>query len=47
MAGEMGLKKVVGTGRVGLGGGMCGGSINARGRTIICGRKGGRGVLGN
>ena len=47
----MGIKHVVGTGRVGLGGGMGGGSIRGSistgGGTIICGRKGGRGVLGN
>ena len=47
MAGEMGLKKVVGTGRVGLGGGMGGGSGSARGGTRIGDCKGGRGVLGD
>ena len=44
-------KKVVGTGRVGLGWGMCvgivSGSGSAGGGTIIFCHKGGRGVLGN
>ena len=47
MDGDTGLKKVVGTGRVGLGGGMVGGSGSARGRTRIGDCKGGRGVLGD
>ena len=46
MAGYTGLKHVVGTGRLGLGGGMVGGSSSAGGRTRIGDRKGGRGVLG-
>ena len=46
---ETGLKKLVGTGRVGLGGGMGGVSISgsAGGGTRIGGRKGGRGVMDN
>ena len=44
-------KKVVGTGRVGLGWGMCvgivSGSGSAGGGTILFCHKGGRGVLGN
>ena len=47
MAGDTGLKKVVGTGRVGLGGCMGGGSGSARGGTRIGDCNGGRGVLGN
>ena len=43
----MGLKKVVVTGKVGLGGGMCGGSASAGGGTRIGGRKCWRRVLGN
>ena len=47
MAGDTGLKKVVGTGRVRLGGGMVGGSGSARGGTRIGDSKGGRGILGD
>ena len=43
MARDTGLKKVWGTGMVGLGGGMGGHSGSTGGRTIICGRKDGRG----
>ena len=43
MAGEMGLKKVVGTGRVGLGGGMGVGIIIDGGVNRIGGHKGGGG----
>ena len=46
MAGDTGLKHVVVTGRVGLGGVMGGGSRSAVGGTIIGDRKGVRGVLG-
>ena len=44
MAGDTGLKHVVVTGRVGLGGGMGGGSRSAGGGTRIGDRKGGRGI---
>ena len=47
MSGDTGLKHVVGTGRVVIGGGMGGGSSSAGGGTISGDRKGGRGVLGN
>ena len=47
MDGDTGLKKVVGTGRVGIGGGVGGVSGSSGGVTIIGERKGGRGVLGN
>ena len=47
MARETGLKHLVGTGRVVIGGGMGGVSSSAGGGTIIGDRKGGRGVLGN
>ena len=47
LAGDTDLKNVVGTGRVGLGGGMGGVSGSSGGGTRIGDRKGGRGVLGN
>ena len=51
MDGDTGLKKVVGTGRVGIGGSIRRGSVignsSAGGGTRIDGRKGGRGVLQN
>ena len=50
MDGDTGIKKLVETVRVGLGGGMgevrVSGSGSAGGGTIIVDRKGGRGVLG-
>ena len=47
MARDTGIKKVVGTGRVGIVGGVGGGSSSARGGPISDDRKGGRGVFGN
>ena len=46
MAGYTGIKNLVGTERVGIGGVMGGGSSSAGGGTIIGDLKGGRGVLG-
>ena len=46
MAGDTGLKKVMGPLKVGLGWGMGGGSTSAGGLIRIGGRKGGRGYWG-